>query len=139
MANGAVYPLPTRNRRDDAELGTLLGLYHGYDQARLGLARLVGQFGAQSANDDQMRRRIWSRIHRQGIASDLFDAPQPGPIAGVARGAHAAALSAFATVSEQAETVLRRIHARWPELCEDAGGPLPCPTPGDGAEQRAPR
>ena len=137
MANGAVYPLPTPKRRDDGELGTLLGLYHGYDQARIALARLVCQFGAQSADDDRTRRRIWSRVQRQGIASDLFESPHPAAIPGVSRGAHAATLSAFAMVSEQAEKVLRRIHARWPELCEDAGGPLPCPAPAEDPETLA--
>jgi len=119
--------LPTRTSYAEADQGTLLGLYHGYDQARLALARLVARFGTQA--DALTQERIWSRTHRLGVAPDLFDPPVELPVAGINRGAHSAVLAAFAAMSAQAEELLRAIRARWPELCEDAGGPLPLPSP----------
>jgi hypothetical protein len=118
----------------EIDQGTLLGLYHGYDQARLELAKLVTRFGTGASSDDDTRRRIWSRAKREGLSLDLFEAPThvtleaPG---GLNRGAHSAALTAFATISEKAEELLRTLQARWPELCEDAGGPLPTPNTWD--------
>lgn len=119
----------------DADLETLLGLYHGYDQARLALARLVTQFGSEEASEAETRRQIWARSQRRGHCSDLFDPPIDLPAGshstqGVIRGAHSAALTAFATMSDKAEELLRALRYRWPELCEDSGGPLPAPTPG---------
>ena len=111
----------------DSDLGTLLGLYHGYDQARIALARLVAEFGSEAADDARTRRRIWSRVQRQGIAPELFEPPGSGSTPGVNQAAHTATLSAFALVCDKAEELLRAIHARWPELCEHAGGPLPMP------------
>ena len=120
-------------RYAEADQAMLLGLYHGYDQARLALAKLVVGFGAGARGDEDTRRRIWLRAQRQGIATDLFVAPVSDPRLpdGLNRGAHAAALTAFATLSEKAEEMLRILRARWPELCEDAGGPLPVPFPED--------
>lgn len=130
MSAGATHATATRTSHADIDQGTLLGLYHGYDQARLALARLVTQFGAEAASDEETRRRIWSRIAHEGFATDLFHPPAPSATTGLNRGAHSAALSAFAAMSEKAEELLRTIRTRWPELCEDAGGPLPSPSPG---------
>ncbi len=124
----------TPTRYAEADQATLLGLYHGYDQSRLALAKLVVSFGAGARGDEETRRRIWQRSRRQGIATDLFVPPSEHRFPeGLNRAAHAAALTAFATLSEKAEEVLRILRARWPELCEDAGGPLPIPYPEDVA------
>lgn len=122
--------LASDDRSDPGERATLLGLYHGYDQARVALARVVAELGSQAAADEATRRRIWSRAQRQGISPELFHAPPPASLNGVGASAHSAALAAFAVVSEKADSLLRRIRERWPELCDDAGGPLPAPTPG---------
>lgn len=119
--------LPTRTSYAEADQGTLLGLYHGYDQARLALARLVARFGTQA--DDLSQERLWSRAHRSGHSPEIFDPPVELPLSGINRGAHSAVLAAFAAMSAQAEELLRALRDRWPELCEDAGGPLPVPSP----------
>jgi hypothetical protein len=120
---------PTRISYAEADQGTLLGLYHGYDEARLALAKLVSRFGTRATREESTQQRIWSRTHRQGLAREIFDPPVKLPAAdGINRGAHSAALAAFATMSEQAEELLRALRARWPELSEDAGGPLPAPS-----------
>jgi hypothetical protein len=125
MANVAIQdPAPDSA---EADLGTLLGLYHGYDQARVVLARLACDLGSEAASDHETAGRIWSRVQREGLAADLFHPPLTGATPGVTRGAHAAALAAFATVSEKAEQLLRTIHSQWPELRESVGGPLPEP------------
>ncbi len=122
---------PTRTSYTEADQSTLLGLYHGYDQARIALAKLVARFGTGAVSDENTRDDIWARARRAGICSEIFDPPMPLPKAvGLNRGAHSAALTAFATMSEQAEELLRTLRARWPELCEDAGGPLPAPPSG---------
>ena len=122
---------PSRISYADADQGTLLGLYHGYDQARLALAKLVCEYGTHAPSDAVTQRQIWSRARRDGRAPDLF---QPlsqisGTAEGINRGAHSATLSAFATMSEKAEEILRELRERWPDLCDDAGGPLPSPAP----------
>ena len=123
--------LPTRTSYAEADQSTLLGLYHGYDQARIALAKLVAHFGTGAVSDENTRDDIWARTQRAGICPEIFDPPTPLPRAvGLNRGAHSATLSAFALLSEQAEELLRALRARWPELCEDAGGPLPAPPPG---------
>jgi hypothetical protein len=120
----------TRSSYALADQSTLLGLYHGYDQSRLVLAKLVARFGTAAGSDESTRDDIWSRSRRTGVAPELFDPPTPLPNAvGLNQGAHSAALTAFATMSEQAEELLRTLRNRWPELCEDAGGPLPAPAP----------
>jgi hypothetical protein len=113
----------------DPEQATLLGLYHGYDQARVALARLVSRFGTEAHRDEETARRIWARAERAGVGREIFDPPThlPASCDGLNRGAHAAALTAFAAISEKAEELLRTLRARWPELCEDVGGPLPVP------------
>jgi hypothetical protein len=113
----------------DSDRATLLGLYHGYDQARLALARLVTRFGTGATRDEDTARRIWARAERAGLRPEIFDPPSDHTAAcdGLNRGAHAAALSAFAAISEKAEELLRTLRVRWPELCEDLGGPLPVP------------
>ncbi len=122
--------LPTRISYAEADQSTLLGLYHGYDQARIALAKLVARFGTGAESDEHTRDDIWARTRRAGISPEIFDPPTPLPNAvGLNRGAHSAALTAFATMSEQAEELLRTLRARWPELCEDSGGPLPAPPP----------
>jgi hypothetical protein len=114
----------------EEDQATLLGLYHGYDQARIALAKLVTHYGADAPSDEETRKRIWNRAKLQGIAPDLFDPPCRLPSSeGLNRGAHSAALSAFATISHQAEELLQALRARWPDLGEDAGGPLPAPGP----------
>lgn len=116
---------------EEVDQGTLLGLYHGYDQARLELAKLVTRFGTGAPSDDETRRRIWARAEREGLCLDLFDPPSDAAMStpeGLNRGAHSAALTAFATISDKAEELLRTLQARWPELCQDAGGPLPTPS-----------
>jgi hypothetical protein len=141
MSTGAVQPFLRANAGTrasapldlESDLGTLLGLYHGYDQARIALARLVSEFGGENASDAHTCQRIWSRAERQGVALDLFDPPATREASGITAAAHAATLSAFAVVCEKAEELLRTIQARWPELCEDAGGPLPAPVAGDPA------
>lgn len=130
----AVHPLPAPHDREavdpePCDKATLLGLYHGYDQARIALARVVAELGSQAAADEATRRRIWSRADRQGISAELFHTPSAAELSGVGASAHSAALAAFATVSEKAEALLRRLRSRWPELCDDAGGPLPAPAP----------
>ncbi len=123
--------LPTRISYAEADQSTLLGLYHGYDQARIALAKLVARFGTGAPSDENTRNDIWARARRAGISPELFDPPTPLPnAAGLNQGAHSAALTAFATMSEQAEELLRTLRERWPELREDAGGPLPAPSPG---------
>ena len=131
MSIGAIHSLvhPTSQPARDAEQATLLGLYHGYDQARLALARVVCQLGSETSTDAATRRQIWSRVHRSGICPDLFQSPHTPDLPGVRDGAHSAALAAFATVSEKAEELLTELRERWPELREDAGGPLPAPSP----------
>jgi hypothetical protein len=120
-----------RSSYTEADQSTLLGLYHGYDQARLTLAKLVGRFGSGALSDESTQAHIWARARRAGVSAELFDPPTALRSAtGLNRGAHSAALTAFATMSEQAEEILRTLRARWPELCEDSGGPLPAPSPG---------
>jgi len=123
---------PSRGSYADSDKATLLGLYHGYDQARLALARVVSRYGAEAPSNEETRRRIFGRARRAGFAEDLFspEAPPVGSLQGINEGAHSAALTAFAAVSDQAEGLLRELRSRWPELCEDAGGPLPAPPPG---------
>jgi hypothetical protein len=108
----------------------LLGLYHGYDQARIALAKVVARYGAEAPSNEETRRRIWSRARREGRNADLFDPPSEiAHTDGLSEGAHSAALSAFATISHQADELLETLRERWPHLAEDAGGPLPAPTP----------
>lgn len=123
-------PRASRISYSEADQATLLGLFHGYDQARLSLAKLVSRFGTDAPTNEETQRRIFSRTRRLGIAADLFMPPSQldGNIEGLNQGAHSATLSAFAAVSEQAEELLRALRKRWPDLCEDAGGPLPVPS-----------
>ena len=118
-------PDPDANPKD--EQATLLGLYYGYDRARVALARVVSELGAETTTDDLTSRRIWSRVQRAGVCPELFE-PAPTSPAGVRDGAHSAALTAFAAISEKAEETLGVLRERWPELREDAGGPLPAPS-----------
>jgi hypothetical protein len=113
----------------EADQGMLLGLYHGYDQARLALAKLVARYGTEAQSEDETRRHLWARSRRSGFHCEIFDPPGDSAIYadGINRGAHSAALSAFAAMSEQAEELLRHLRERWPHLREDAGGPLPAP------------
>lgn len=122
---------PTRLSYAEADQGTLLGLYHGYDQARLALARLVCEYGTEAPSDAATQRQIWSRVRREGHAPDLFHPVSQiaGTAEGINRGAHSATLAAFATMSEKAEEILRALRERWPDLRDDAGGPLPSPVP----------
>ena len=114
----------------EVDQGTLLGLYHGYDQARIALAKLVARFGADAPSDGETERRIWARAERQGVSRDLFEPPCELPSnEGLNLGAHSAALSAFAAISQQADELLAALSERWPQLREDAGGPLPAPSP----------
>lgn len=123
--------LPARIPYADADRRTLLGLYHGYDQARLALAKLVARFGTGALDDENTRDDIGSRSERAGTPTEIFDPPTALPSAAdLNRGAHSAALTAFLTMSEQAEELLRVLRARCPELCDDAGGPLPSPPTG---------
>jgi hypothetical protein len=131
MRTAQVSTLSPRTTYAEADQGTLLGLYHGYDQARISLAKLVNRFGTDASSDAETRRRIWARAERQGLRAEIFDPPCPldGTAEGINQAAHTAALSAFATMSEKAEELLRTLRTRWPELGEDAGGPLPAPAP----------
>ncbi|MFP6606062.1 MAG: hypothetical protein VCC19_05760 [Myxococcota bacterium] len=123
--------LPTRIPYTDADPSTLLGLYHGYDQARLALAKLVTRFRTEALGDENTRDNIGSGSERAGIPTEIFDPATALPSAAdLNRGAHSAALTAFLTMSEQAEELLRVLRARCPELCDDAGGPLPSPPTG---------
>ena len=123
--------LPTRVPYTDADPSTLLGLYHGYDQARLALAKLGARFGTEALGDENTRDNIGSGSERAGIPTEIFDPPTALPSAAdLNRGAHSAALTAFLTMSEQAEELLRVLRARCPELCDAAGGPLPSPPTG---------
>jgi hypothetical protein len=125
----AVSSRRARSTYSEEDQATLLGLYHGYDQARIALAKLVARYGEEAPSDEETRQRIWGRSQRQGIAQDLFDPPCVLPSTdGLNRGAHSAALSAFATISHQAEELLEALRDRWPDLAEDAGGPLPAPS-----------
>jgi hypothetical protein len=131
MRTAEISKLPPRTSYAEADQGTLLGLYHGYDQARLALAKLVNRFGTEAPSDADTRRRIWARAERQGLRPEIFDPPCPlaSGTGGINQAAHSAALSAFATMSDKAEELLRTLRTRWPELGEDAGGPLPAPSP----------
>lgn len=106
---------------------TLLGLYHGYDQARIALARLVTRYGSGAWCGHMTRRELWARCHRAGFAPELFDhsCESPAKLEDISRGAHSATLTAFATISDKAEELLEVLISRWPCLCEEAGGPLP--------------
>ena len=42
----------------EADQGTLLGLYHGYDQARIALAKLVARYGTEARSDEDTRRLL---------------------------------------------------------------------------------
>lgn len=119
-------PMSTTDHSDsDREM--LLGLYHGYDQARILLARLVARYGSGSVSGETTHRELWGRCHRAGFSPDLFGErlESSADLTGIIRGAHSAALSAFATISDKAEELRREITSRWPSLREDAGGPLP--------------
>ena len=92
-----IRPLHTPPDDDErAERETLLGLYHGYDQARLELARLVSRFGSCAQG-------------RQAL--------------GIRRGAHAAALSSFIAISDKAEALRSQLGERWPELDDAVEAP----------------
>ncbi len=111
----------------DCDRETLLGLYHGYDQARIALARLVTRYGSGAWCGHMTRRELWARCHRAGFAPELFDhsCESPAKVEDISRGAHSATLTAFATISDKAEELLEVLISRWPCLCEEAGGPLP--------------
>ena len=99
---------------------TLLGLYRGYDAARVALGRVAGQLGRRRACDDATLDAL---VGRGGgaVASPSAERTRQS----VQRSAQAAALAAFSLVCEQAEDLRRTLVRRWPELREDAGGPLP--------------
>jgi hypothetical protein len=99
---------------------TLLGLYRGYDAARVALARLAGQMGRHPACDDTTLDAVVG-LSGGGVASPSAERVRQG----VQQGAQAAAFAAFSLVCEQAEALRRSLVARWPELREDLGGPLP--------------
>jgi hypothetical protein len=111
----------------DADRDILLGLYHGYDQARIVLASLVARYGSGEASGEATRRELWGRCHRAGFSPELFgnDRQSPAGLEAISRGAHSAALTAFATISDKAEELRRTLTSRWPSLREEAGGPLP--------------
>ena len=124
--------LPNRSSLEDGEetedRATLLGLYHGYDQARVLLATLVARYGADPRHADT-NQALWRHSRRRGFSQDIHHPPCEihGEMDAVNRAAHSAALTAFAAISDQAESLLRVLRERWPELREDAGGPLPSP------------
>jgi len=146
LAPVRVLPTPPPDRGDarDEELGRLLGLYHGYDAARLELARLVARFGSERPDPGLQLRRGREQAARAGFAGPPPDA-RGLPRADFAEldsaeldfakgdfvegdfsdGAHAAVLAAFAIVSDKAEAVLAELCERWPELRAELGGPLP--------------
>jgi len=114
----------------EVDQATLLGLFHGYDQARIALARVVTRYGVEAPSSEETKRKIWDSARRAGFTDGLFHPPSEleGSLEGINEGAHSAALSAFATVSHQAEEILRELRVRWPDLRDDAGGPLPAPS-----------
>ena len=110
----------------ELDRATLLGLYHGYDEARRALAALVARFGRAADTD----RRLWQTTRREFHYDDLYGQDSSelvtrGEAEEVSRGAHLAALSAFATISDQAEQLLSTLSERHPELLDFEGGPLP--------------
>ena len=111
----------------DCDRETLLGLYHGYDQARLALAKLVARYGSGDWCGERTQLELWARCRRAGLSPELFcdSREAPAKLEDISRGAHSAALAAFAAVSDKAEELLRDLTSRWPALREDAGGPLP--------------
>ena len=111
----------------DGDRDMLLGLYHGYDQARILLASLVTRYGSGNASEEVTRRELWSRHRRAGLSPDLFgeNRESHADLEDISRGAHSAALTAFATISDKAEELRKVLTSRWPSLREEAGGPLP--------------
>lgn len=124
---------PRRARWQDEDKATLLGLYHGYDQSRIALGKLVARYGTEAASPRALQRELFGRARREGFTQELHE-PRCAVLAHdgeeIHRGAHSATLTAFATLSDKAEELLRLLRERWPDLCQDAGGPLPAPTPG---------
>jgi hypothetical protein len=122
-------PMSATNYPDgtDGDRDLLLGLYHGYDQARLLLAGLVARYGSGDTSGRATQRELWNRRHRAGFSPDLFGESHESPAApeDLSRGAHSAALTAFAAISDKAEELRKTLTSRWPSLREEAGGPLP--------------
>ena len=87
---------------------TLLGLYRGYDAARVALARLAAQLERRPACDDATLDAL---VGRKGGAAASVSAERVRQ--GVQRGTQAAALAAFSLVCEQAEELRRTLVRRW--------------------------
>ena len=88
---------------------TKLGLYLGYDRARVALGRLASELSRSSFEATSLRSGVATVASRDELQ----------------RGASAAAFAAFTLVCEQAEDLRRELCERWPELRADLGGPVP--------------
>jgi len=122
-----------RTGADNYDSGTLLGLYHGYDQARRVLERLARHYRYRACEEGRVAQELSlcagedASGHRpifEQVAADV------AALEGLNRGAQTAVLSAFALVSDKAEELRQELMTRCPEL-RDIGEELASP-PGAG-------